>query len=119
MLIGFISWWYGPGWRQVAESFGPRLNAVLTNFSVRQLIPTLFAPWRRIITPPGRALEDKLRAMADNFFSRIIGFVVRIGVLLGAVIALVAVVVFTLAELLLWPALPILGPVLIIAGLLG
>lgn len=119
MLMGFISWWYGEGWKQVADSFKPRLAGVMTSFSVRQLLPTMFSPWRRIISSPGKALDDKLRAMVDNFFSRIIGFVVRLGVLIGAVVALLAVAIFTFAELLLWPILPIAGPVLIVAGLLG
>jgi hypothetical protein len=117
MLLAFFSWWYGQGWRQVASSFQSRLQAVSDNFSVKQLSKTLFAPWKRITTQPGRSLEAKVRAWADNMFSRVIGFVVRLFVLLGAVLTALVIAVLTLFETLAWPLIPLAVPVLIILGL--
>ena len=118
MLMAFIYWWYGQGWQEVAGSFKPRLQSVMDSFSVRQLSKTLFAPWRRIITPPGRSLEDKLRAWADNMFSRVIGFFVRLIVLLSALAAIAVVLVLTVIETVVWPLLPLALPGFIVAGLL-
>lgn len=116
MLLALFSWWYGQGWRQVAGSFQPRLQAVADSFSVKQLTRTLFAPWRRIITPPGRSLEDKMRAWADNMFSRVIGFIVRLLVLLTAALAALAIALLTTAETVLWPLVPLAVPAFVIGG---
>lgn len=106
MLISFFSWWYGPGWKQVFTNFGPRLVKVSQTFSVSQLLRTLFAPWKRIISYPGASLGDKLRAWGDNLFSRVIGFFVRLFVLLTALIIVALVAVVTAIELVIWPLLP-------------
>jgi len=117
MLIAFFSWWYGNGWRQVVNSFKPRIRTIAENFSVAQLLRTLFSPWKRIITPPGRSLEARFRAAGDNVFSRCIGFIVRVGVLLAALICVLVVVVLSIIEIIVWPLLPLAVPGFIIMGL--
>lgn len=102
----------------MASGFGRRLGAVADLFSVSQLLRTLFAPWRRIITYPGASLGERIRAWGDNVFSRSIGFVVRLIVLLAALVTSVVVALLTLVELVIWPLLPIAAPVLIVKGLL-
>ncbi len=117
LIISFFSWWYGQGWGMVAASFKRRLNAVATSYSISQLLQTLFSPWRRIISYPGSSIRDKWRAWADNFFSRSIGFVVRILVLIAAVISLLIVGLLTIIELLVWPLLPIAILLCIVKGI--
>lgn len=117
-MLSFFSWWYGRGWQQVASSFRPRLRSVNEGFSVAQLLRTLFEPWRRIISYPGASLEEKVRARIDNLFSRGIGFTVRLGVLIVAFLATVCIAVLTLAEIIIWPLLPLAVPVCLIMGLL-
>ncbi|HEX4774114.1 MAG TPA: hypothetical protein VH234_01185 [Candidatus Saccharimonadales bacterium] len=119
MLVSFLGWWYGRGWRQVANSFKPRLQGVADSFSVNLLIPTLLEPWRRIVTNPGRSLEEKWRAWADNTFSRIVGFVVRSFVLLVAGFTLIVVAVLTVIEMIIWPLVPLALPGFIVAGVLA
>ena len=118
-MLSFFSWWYGAGWIGVVHSFGPRLQTTADTFSVSQLLRTLFAPWRRIITYPGASFQDKLRAWGDNLFSRTVGFVVRLLFLLVAGIAVLLTVVGTALELALWPLLPIAVPVLLILGVVA
>jgi hypothetical protein len=115
-MVRFLSWWYLVGWAQVMSSFGPRINRVTAAFSVNQLMRTLFSPWRRIMTYPGASLADKLAAWGDNVFSRTIGFIIRIFVLLTAFLACLVVLVFTVIEVALWPVLPISVIGLIVAG---
>ena len=117
LLLSFFSWWYGPGWGQVAASFSQRLAGIADTFSVGQLLRTLFAPWRRIITYPGASLAERFRAWGDNLFSRIIGFLVRFFVLLAALLTALVIIVITVVELLIWPLLPLAVPGLVIAGL--
>ncbi len=118
LVLSFFSWWYGRGWRQVAVSFGPRLRGVLDDFSVFQLIRTLFQPWRRIITYPGSSLAEKFHAWGDNTVSRAVGFTVRAGVLAAAFLALIVVAILTFVEIIIWPLLPLAIPGCLIAGIL-
>ena len=117
-VVSFFSWWYGEGWAQVGASLRVRLSSVASAFSVNQLLSTLFAPWRRIITYPGASLSEKFHAWSDNVFSRTIGFIIRLIVLLTALLVTILVALLTLIELALWPLLPlgIIGGV--IAGLI-
>jgi hypothetical protein len=117
LVASFFSWWYGRGWQSVATSFKPRLATVLDSFSVRQLLRTLFAPWRRIITYPGTSFDARMRALGDNLFSRAVGFVVRLIVLTAALAALLVVAALTALELVIWPLLPFAIPGCLIAGL--
>lgn len=119
MLVGdFFLWWYGQGWKAVLTSFGPRIQGVQNMFSVSQLLRTLFEPWRRIISYPGDSLAEKFRAWGDNMVSRAVGFSVRCIMLLASIIASIAVAVFTLVELIVWPLLPLMIPILLVWGLL-
>lgn len=118
LVLSFLSWWYGRGWKEVLVSLGPRLRGVMSGFSVKQLAKTLFQPWRRIITYPGASLAEKFQAWGDNTVSRAVGFTVRAGVLLAASVTLAAVAVVTLAEIIVWPLVPLAVPAFLIAGLL-
>jgi hypothetical protein len=117
LVLSFLSWWYGPGWKQVFGSLGPRLKGVSASFSVAQLLRTLFEPWRRIVSYPGASLEAKIRAWGDNLVSRAIGFVVRFSVLVCAFFAVIFVGLFTILEVVAWPLLPLAIPGCLIAGL--
>jgi hypothetical protein len=117
LIMSFFSWWYVRGWQQVALNFEPRLKGVADTFSVHQLLRTLFAPWRRIITYPGASLDERFRAWGDNLFSRMVGFVVRLFVLLAALLTLVLVALLSIIELVIWPLLPVAIPGCLIAGL--
>ncbi len=118
LLVAFVHWWYGPGWRDTASRLSTRLRETYLTFSVPILLPTMFAPWRRIITGSGGSLGDKMRAMVDNLVSRFVGFTVRLIALITALTIMGAYVILGGLLLILWPAVPLLGPVLIVAGFL-
>lgn len=118
LALSFFSWWYGRGWRDLATSVGPRIQGVANTFSVSQLLKTLFQPWRRIITYPGDSLAEKFHAWGDNVFSRAIGFVVRTMVLLASLIAILATIIFSVIEIIIWPLLPPAVPILLIMGVI-
>ncbi len=118
LVADFLTWWYGQGWKAVFASFATRLQSVQDMFSVKQLLRTLFEPWRRIITYPGDSLAEKFRAWGDNVVSRAVGFSVRCIMLLASIIASLAVFIFTAIEAIAWPLLPVAIPALLIWGLL-
>jgi len=117
LVVGFIQWWYGAGWRDAGSRLLERMHETYQNFSVPILFKTLFAPWRRIITPPGSSLEQRSKAVLDNAISRTVGFCVRLMAILAAGLLLGLYVVIGGLLLVLWPVIPLLGPSLIVWGL--
>ena len=118
MLVrAFFQWWYGPGWRDAGTRLSRRIHQTYLDFSVPILLRTLFAPWRRIITYPGKSIQAQARAVVDNLVSRCVGFVVRLMALTAAFAIITLNFVFGGLLLILWPILPPLGFILIAAGL--
>jgi hypothetical protein len=118
MFTQFCIWWYGRGWHGIATSFPRRINKIAEAFSVHMLTRTLFSPWRRIISYPGASMGDHFNAMLDNMVSRVIGFLVRLFVLIGAGIAFVGITLITGVEILLWPCIPLAIIGVIVVGIL-
>ena len=119
MLLELVVWWYGSGWVEAWKDCFSWVKKVQHFFSIDVLLGSLFAPWKRIVSIPGRSLDEKFRAAIDNLVSRVIGFCVRIIVLTTAVVMIVvaAVVGVTLATL--WPLVPFLAIGLIVLGVAG
>jgi hypothetical protein len=118
LLVAFLQWWYGPGWRDAGNRLANVIHDTYLNFSIPILIRTMFAPWRRIVTAPGGSLQDRLRSLVDNAVSRCVGFVVRLLALIMGCGLLSLYAVFGGLFILIWPALPLLGPALIVGGLI-
>jgi hypothetical protein len=118
LVVAFLQWWYGPGWRDASNRLTMRMQRTYLSFSVPILLRTLFEPWRRIVTTPNNSLQAKFRALIDNTVSRFIGLSVRLLTLFVACALLVIYAVLGGILLLLWPVLPLAGPVLIVGGLL-
>lgn len=118
MLFEFFAWWYGPGWVQAWRDSLVWTQKVQRAFSVDVLLKTLFSPWKRIVSLPGRSLDEKFRAAIDNLVSRVIGFFVRLMVLIVAFVMMAATLVAGVALAALWPLVPFIGIGLIIWGIL-
>lgn len=119
VIFAMFSWWYGQGWKAVAHAWGQRLVKVSHLFSVPILLRTLFAPWRRIITYPGASIDAQFRAMVDNLVSRVVGFTVRIFVLIAAGSMLFVTSVIGGLWVVVWPTIPLAIPLLIYKGFAG
>ncbi len=118
LVIGFLQWWYGPGWRWAGNNLVSRLNGTASGFSIPILLRTLFEPWRRIITPSDGALSQRVRAMFDNLISRFVGFGVRILTLITGGIIMAGTLVIGGIIVILWPLLPPIGVLLALGGFL-
>src|SRR5579871_2347693 len=97
MLLDLLMWWYGEGWLAAWRAVPRNIKKVMLTFTLPVLVRTLFSPWKRIISPGGRSLEEKFQAMMDNLFSRVIGFFVRLGVLMMAAVMIIVAGVLGLA----------------------
>ena len=118
LVFSLFLWWYGRGWLAVIKNLRNMLRGISRLFSVPQLLRTLLAPWRRIISYPGASLDAKLRAYGDNIVSRAIGFVVRLIVLLTASVISFLAVIFGIVSIIAWPLVPISVVALIIKGIM-
>ena len=107
MILEMLRWWYGTGWLQATHRIGTWTKGVERAFSITLLLQTLFSPWRRIISAPGKSLDDKMRAALDNFVSRCVGAIVRTGVLLAACFTLLGVLFGSIIIVGVWPFLPL------------
>lgn len=120
LVMSLLKWWYTDGWRQRTRMIANRLDGAIDYFSFDLLLKTLFTPFRQISA--GRVdgpLEVKLRAFVDKLFSRIIGAVIRLIILLIGGITIALQVLFGVIILFGWalvPLLPIAGLVLMLIG---
>ena len=114
MLIAqYFAWHYGRG---LKAAFGLAENAIefaLHIWSVRELLVSLFSPWKQIIVPHRReeSLSTFFTAAWYNLISRMIGAAVRliaIGFGLVHAVFMGGVAAVILSFWILGPALPIL-----------
>jgi hypothetical protein len=119
MVFVLFRWWYGTGWAIAAKRGGRWAASIERNFSAGLLVKTLFSPWRRIVSLPGKGLDAKIHAVLDNFVSRCIGFVVRSVVLLAAGLGLLAALAGGGLLAIAWPLIPPAILYCIVRGITG
>jgi len=119
-IVGLLSWWYGAGWKRYALTVRERLASTMDFFSIGLLFETLFSPFRQISA--GRvngSLAVKWQAFVDRLFSRCIGAVIRLCLIVAGLLWIAVVALISGVSLLLWafvPLLPIVGLVLAMIG---
>ncbi len=86
-----------------------RVREVLDFFSVGLLFGSLFAPYRQISAEQvqGNA-NDQLRALGDRIFSRAIGAVIRLMLIVTGLITALAIGLLGVILIAAWPLLPVL-----------
>lgn len=118
LIVGFIQWWYGHGWLDLAKRVQLKVSEVFRAFSVVQILQTLFAPWKQIVSykDPNATIADKSRGLIDNLVSRTIGFFVRIFTLVAALVTASLTALAGVALIVVWPILPLLSIWLLAKG---
>ncbi len=120
VLVGILGWWYGAGWRERMHMISERLMRAEDFFSLSLLMCTLFSPFRQIAAGSASgSISDKFRALLDQLFSRAVGAVVRIIMLIVGIVWLSVLTVAGVVELVLWlfvPLFPLIGAVLFAIG---
>ena len=120
LTLLFFSWWYKYLPYRLFSACKALLITLTDLFSVKMILPTLFAPWKRdILSYEGLTLQQKFQVMMLNLASRIIGFLVKVSVFCGYLLMIsisLAVILITFA---LWLAFPLAIIGLIIFGLIN
>lgn len=120
-IAGLLSWWYGPGWKKVVHILIEKLVTAEDYFSIDLLLRTLFSPFRQISADSmrGGTLGDKIRAAFDKLFSRFIGAVVRLILILAGTFWLAVNITVDIGILLVWPVLPFVPVIGLILSFTG
>lgn len=108
ILIDAIGWWYGWGWLHVLEVLRRRLVRVYNLFSVRQMLKTLFAPWKEDRMSGGRGIDQMFRALVMNFVARLVGFFVRTFIVIFWALVSLAMILIGVVVFVAWPLIPVL-----------
>jgi len=119
MLFDLFIWWYTKGWISAWRAVPENIKNTSRMFTLPLLLRTLFSPWKQIISLGGRSLNEKLKAMVDNLLSRVIGFLVRVGVLLAACVLIVITGILSLVIAAIWPAVPLAAIYFLYRGIVG
>lgn len=120
LVSNLLVWWYGAGWKDVAQRISERIEGTIDYFSFDLLLKTLFSPYRQISAGKvDGSLEVKLRAMVDKLFSRIIGAFIRIMLLIIGGVTLAVQTMGSLLILIIWALVPLLPVAGLVATLVG
>lgn len=79
-------------------------------FSIPFLVKTLFSPWRRYKFSYGRGFDigRYLEALTFNIFSRFMGAIVRIVVIVVGVVLQILIFFFGILSIIIWLLLPVI-----------
>jgi hypothetical protein len=111
LAVSFLQWWYSRGWGIFLRGFRDRMRNLADFFSIGLLLKTLFQPFRQISaneTGETGGLEGSLIAFFDRLLSRVIGFLVRTGVIIFGIIAMIFQLTIGIALVVVWPCVPLL-----------
>lgn len=107
----FFYWYYNDGIHELLEIWKNHLFFVWRNYSILELFRTLFSPWRRDVTNKNwRGLHPlkTLEIIFDNLFSRLIGALVRILIILFGLIVFAVVLILGIVATFIWISAPLL-----------
>lgn len=108
LIISLLGWWYGSGWKRVGQILLEKLSVSEDFFSIGTLLVSIFAPFKQISASSGSSgtLQMKLQAWGDKQFSRIIGAIIRLTLILVGAVWLLIQTIVDIVILLAWPLLP-------------
>ncbi|MDD5396427.1 MAG: hypothetical protein PHW24_00005, partial [Candidatus Moranbacteria bacterium] len=105
-----IHWYYNEAVHGTLEIWKNFLFFVWQHFSISQLLRTLFSPWRRDVSSKNwRGLHPlmSLQLFFANIISRILGAIVRVGVVAVGFVCLLFVLLAGMAVNVFWIAFPL------------
>lgn len=119
LFTSYIFWHYTVALKEIFVIWKNFLLFIWESFSISILARTFFSPWRRLDEEKPGLSKPKafLSSLIINIFTRFLGMVFRAFVLLIAFIILSIFLVSGVLALLLWPLMPVLLIVALMAGL--
>lgn len=109
LFVDIVSWWYGHGWVWTAKHlFITRTTGILQFFSVKDLLKTLFSPFRQdALNARGAPVGVRLQAFGMNIISRIFGLIIRTILIMAGLVMVAVNMIVASFLVIVWPLLPI------------
>lgn len=114
LIFDYFQWWYGAGLKFFYSWWNDLITFIAYYLSFRELIRTLFWPWKRDVVFYGNSLDAKLKALSDNLISRFVGFILRLFVLIVGFVLEFILICCAIISLIIWLSLIPLSIFLII-----
>lgn len=109
MAFLFLQWFYSDAPRRGVREGVRILANLMSFFSIPLLLGTLFAPWRRdTISLDRLPIRYWTQAILNNIVSRFIGFFIRFAVIVAGSCVLIGALIAEVAILVAWYGLPLL-----------
>ncbi len=110
VLHHYILWHYGRAFGEILHLYKNFFWFIAHFFSLKQLFRSFFAPFKRITAHRGEtfSLEDLAGFVVINLISRIIGFILRLIIILIGIATLLLLTIALLLTYTAWVCAPIL-----------
>lgn len=120
-IVGLLTWWYGAGWKKFGQILIDKLTVTEDFFSIDMLLGSIFAPFKQISASSGSngTLQMKIQAWLDKQFSRLIGAIIRLLLIVVGTGWLLLQMTIDILLMILWPILPLLPIIGLIASIGG
>lgn len=119
VILGYLKWHYRKGIKSFLNIWQNFFIFIYNFFSIRQLINNIFDPWKRMTDPYPKRFSFKayLFAFIVNSIMRVLGFILRLSILLVGVLVLFLYLILLPFLVVIWLLLPLIILVLFISGL--
>lgn len=102
ILNDYFQWWYGSGLKQFYSWWRDLIQFISYYLSIPELFSTLFQPWKKDVVFYGNSLDAKWHAFLDNIISRLVGFTVRLFVIIFGLFLELCLFIFGLISIIIW-----------------
>jgi len=108
-LLDYIQWWYSYGLVRMFKYLRAFIFILADTFSVKILVTTFFAPWRRdVVSTEGMSLQERFGVWGMNLIARLFGMFIKFITFLIFLVCFIVLIVFEAAVILVWLLLPML-----------
>ncbi len=117
-IFDYFIWHYTKAFKDIGVLWLNFMWFVLHFFSIPLLLRTLLSPWRRISAGHKKGdLEDWAQAIAFNLMSRVVGFLIRIVLIIVGLTVLTILFFSIVVFLIFWVSLPFMSVFSVLWGI--
>ncbi|MDB5204625.1 MAG: hypothetical protein JWP09_653 [Candidatus Taylorbacteria bacterium] len=119
LILSYFIWHYTQAFKDIFNLFRNFAWFVYHFFSIKVLSKTLFSPWRKLNESyeKGWNLNAFFETLVVNFIMRIVGFLVRLFIILTGIISLAFVSIVGATVFIAWIFLPFIITLLFVSSL--
>ena len=115
ILHHYLLWHYRSAFDEILHIWKNLVWFTFHFFSIPQLLRSYFQPWKRMTESRGRTFnfEDLAGFVIINLISRILGMIIRTGIIIAGIVALILLTVGIILTYIFW----LLAPVILVLSM--